>query len=864
MCYRYSKELINQAEYRRNEKHGKHTRFGDIIPLARGRLEYNGSAFVLIESEYQNCMDKRSCKLSSDISPNVTALWMVEMIRHRDRSRGHANELKLTVFPVKRTKATDNNNKRETKREQQSASKSFVVRDKDYPKYFVGTGVPAVIETSASSGVIQKRTFDMLSSLTQNTFDNYQFPLHFNYNGNNEELNIGEYFAGAGQDAVGTTAASYHTGLQKYGNSISSTPYHADLFSNHGQQQHIRFPASDAITGPGSEFIDRISTTPLTATHLHHHFYLNRNTIPAFDKEHFYEKHTGNELPGTYNLASLHNLQDRPADHPGYDLQNIKFDIPDQVRPTGGYNHILSGHSQVKFPSGGAAPISYQDHNHHNAFSLNEHVVHQQSPVTNYPQPHIFQFPTPLQIVSPPTHQSSIYFNDHRIPLTTAGGQYYAPNHMFPSVQVHPRHNQPILANVVSSSAPFQGNFQLENHQFSEPDPVYHQQLSVLNQHLYPHLLAHQYPGYANGGIQNHQINSDGLSQTPVHNPGTLDVIPLDNLGNPIKNVNPPKRQPVLVTGTGGYDIPPQKLALEHGHNGSSYDQLENSPSPTGVDFTTGVDIVNYPDSINAQLPAPDQNDDLTVPYVDSTVVASQTSSELVNVPKSTTPRTVTREKPRNPELLRKRKRPSSTSVPNAEVATTTNRPPSTQSPFPPDQIKRLRNRGGYFQPKTPTAKAILKWMPKRTKLRTSNEITSVPDDAIPTEEQTTQTPELASATPSFIIVTPTQQDDDEPMTSISTSISIKVGDNESPSVTKYLAKDVAQQLYNGFLPTIRPGFGGVVDVTQSNLTALNTNSSEVTLFRASDEREEQPTSGTTVEEEQIARTILEHAQSLN
>lgn len=854
--------------------HGKHTRFGDIIPLARGRMEENGSKFTLIESDNHSCMDKRNCKLPDEIPKNVTVMWMVEMIRHRNPSRGHANELKLTVFPIKQIKSTDNNNKRETKRIPHPYPRSFVIRDKDYPFYFVDTGLPLVTEgTPPSSEQIQKRTFDMISGLAQNNFDNYHLPLHFNYEGH-DQLNTGEFYAGGVQD-IDPTAPSY----PPYGNSISPSPYQS--ISEHLLQpgHQIRFPTHEGITGPSANFLDRISTTPLTATHLHHHFYSNRNhnNNYGFNKENLYDKHAGHEVIESYTLGNLQHLQENPVDlntnHYGSELQ----------KPLISHTHPQSLHQRphpalIKFPSGSGSPHSYHDNQQFTGYTKpeqyqvyqNEH--HPASLPTRFATSDHLQIPSPL----PVQQSNSGYYNQQEIPLTTAAGKFYAPFHMYPATHVHPRPNQPILLHPASPTQPFHGNYQLDNNQFSEPDPIYHQQISILRQHLEPHLLPHQNPGYADA-IQHHRpINVDHVTNHGqlIHTPGTLDVIPLNNQGVPIT----PSKATVLTTGTGGYEIPTGKLQLEPEHNGSKYDQLSSPSGSDGTDFTSGGNDPRqaaYPDSINAQLPPPTQNEDLNVPYVDSTVIASQTSAELVDRPK---PPQKIRQKQRNPDSSRKKK-PTTTET-FSEVASTQN---TLQSTLTLEQIKRVRNRGSFLQPKSTTEKAILKWMPKRTKPRVQDDfnslgevpenfnrsIPSVPPTNTSTELDTTSVSMPVTTTQKIFIVTPTQiVDEDEPMTSISTSISYKVGDEEHRTVTSDLANDVAQQLYNGFLPTIRPGVGGVVDVAPGKLSRINTNISTVTLFRASDERDDdgnsRPTTGTTIEEEQIARTILRHADGVN
>lgn len=102
-------------------------KFGDIVLLGKGTLERtDNDSYTFVQSEY-DC-DKHCFERHQEWD-NVTAVWTVERIRHRDPDRGHRYELKFTVVPLheNKTNGADTGLR---------ISKSYIVRDDDYPKYF--------------------------------------------------------------------------------------------------------------------------------------------------------------------------------------------------------------------------------------------------------------------------------------------------------------------------------------------------------------------------------------------------------------------------------------------------------------------------------------------------------------------------------------------------------------------------------------------------------------------------------------------------------------------------------------------------------------------------------------------------------
>ncbi|XP_041762428.1 flocculation protein FLO11-like [Anopheles merus] len=113
-------------------------RFGDIVELAHGRLEQDATA-----ADDSYFFVQQQDGKPEEPQRNVTALWKVERIRHRDDQRGHRYELKFTVAqPSKQATTTASESTAtplEGEQEQGGAAASnrtYIIRDEDYPRYF--------------------------------------------------------------------------------------------------------------------------------------------------------------------------------------------------------------------------------------------------------------------------------------------------------------------------------------------------------------------------------------------------------------------------------------------------------------------------------------------------------------------------------------------------------------------------------------------------------------------------------------------------------------------------------------------------------------------------------------------------------
>lgn len=729
-------------------------KFGDIVSLARGRLETDDdNNFVFIEMDRNECK-KFNCSLNDNDGKNVTAFWLVEKIRHRDEKRGHRYELRITIFPVKKYRL-------ESKRDAtdsatiQPRRRSFLIREQDYPKYFD--------ETMKPSSKIQKRFFDLVGSLSENPYEEYQIPFSLGayHNRYPDDLNTGEY---------------YHpkrNGEQFYQRPVATTSSYGGL---------VQFPDSGVTTKDFLEATRNYPINPFTATHLHHHYYLNRNNVPlikatGFEKETIYDNQSDDfrqsiRVRNPQVDDAPNQIQHQQSDHihsskehqqePSASPQNNA--IPTAVGL--GYNFYTEQPRNVYEVSDPSGIIFSNNQNLQTPYSLSDQVpapplqfgqFYQQSPYTH-------THPLQLQVATPP--QQQYLGNTHEnAPITAIPYRQYPLEPFRPIIDYPARFNRqqfPIQNNDVNY------NQQFESNRYSEPDPIYHGENIPL-----PPYMTRQIGFDPVIDIGNHQQSTPTSTSKPTSN----------QLQENVK----PEKQTVAKTEYDNQRKRPERQRVK-------VEQQKIDPNEQQT---------NYPDSINAQLPPPEQDDDLTVPYVESSVI---TQTSLVQ----------------------------STSA------------ESTVHPKP----KRIRPRG-YYGPRTTTEKPILKWMPKKTKPRQPS------DDNASTSSPTT-------TTESVITITPVNVHSEEPRTSVSTSISVQVGSNHEARVLADSEKSStdptnnstdgseSEAEFNGFLPTVIPN----VQLLRGKIDAVDTNVSNLKLFRAGEVDND-------AEEDHVAQSIISHASGL-
>lgn len=125
--------------------------------LAKGKLKKNANKTFSFEQINERCDEK--CQLNADkYLENVTALWMVERIRHRDvTGKNHRYDLKFTIVPIYNDEKHQIDQNILENRLRSHMKKTFILRDTDYPNFFRSSAsrradlFPAAIERSLSS-----------------------------------------------------------------------------------------------------------------------------------------------------------------------------------------------------------------------------------------------------------------------------------------------------------------------------------------------------------------------------------------------------------------------------------------------------------------------------------------------------------------------------------------------------------------------------------------------------------------------------------------------------------------------------------------------------------------------------------------
>lgn len=755
-----SKRIFQAADYHALANR-KIQKFGDIIGMASGRLEINEHGGAVIVELPENCI-----KLCADeylAERNVSGVWSVEKIRHRDEQRGHRFELKITIRALKR-------NRFDAKRDPESGnglskSRSFLIKDDDYPQYFTdGLQYTDSNSERTSNQRIEKRIFNIL-------YDNTEIPFHLNYGrspnvplvyglGQDSHLNIGEYYMGRPPVPA---AASFHPRPLRFGggshppsglpNQISPGNLHhhyylnkeevpiykASLFENgnifgqhgaHGplvlpnqvanmQYSTIRNPQSQHVENQirPNEFFNAFSPTP-------------SNPIQFHGTESETGKFRGTVKGGAYddNRESILEGEHQKYIVSQFDVQNNNLlNSAPPKEPGHGQGVTPSPYVfQIDTSSPTSAPISFYSEQQPQQHHQQSHQ-HQQQP--HHPQPH-------------PHHQ-------HHPQLQQSHQNHVQPSSVYSSQQLANQlywfndGQQPRNPNVnFESSFPFNGNT------FSELDPVYH----------------------GNGQL----TSSNGPDQSVLVTPGNVAAIhPTAGFG---QDSNREASQLPSQQSSHGYTVPSED------HSTTQENTEPNFTTPYVLSTTNSyTQHLNddKPDSINAQLPPPDSDDDLTVPYVDASVHTEKPYSpvRLIERPVAHSKSEYVTTENRNDQIGL-----ASTDVPN-----------KMEKLFDTDQRTAIQVR--YKGEKSTSEQKQVKWTPKRTRQRkpttagdierkeyrrrkgstntTTTTSTSAPSDVVEDNK-----PEIITAKSIYF--------HDEPRTSqsVKKTVSIRIGSNESTEPT--------------------------------------------------------------------------------
>lgn len=762
-CFRFpflsetiSKRIFQAADYHALPNR-KIQKFGDIIGMASGRLEINEHGGAVIVELPENCIKLCADEYLAD--RNVSGVWSVEKIRHRDEHRGHRFELKITIRPLKR-------NRSDAKRDPESGnglskSRSFLIKDDDYPQYFTnGQQYADDISERTSNQRIEKRIFNIL-------YDNTEIPFHLNYGrspnvplvyglGQNSHLNIGEYYMGRPPVPA---AASFHPRPLRFG--VGSHP-------PNGLPNQIP---------PGS---------------LHHHYYLNKEEVPIykaslFENGNIFAQHGAHGplvLPNHVTNMQYSTIRNPQSQH-----------VENQIRPNEFFNSFSPTPSNpIQFHgteseagkfSGAVKGGAYDDNREtildgeHHKYIVSQFDVQNNNLLNSAPskEPGHGQGITPTPYVfqidaSSPTSAPISFYSEQQTHQHHQQPHHQQPQPQQQHVHHHPQQQHPNQNHVVPSSVyssqqlanqlywfgdgqqprnpnvNFESSFPFHENTFSELDPVYHgngQSISSIGPEqsvlVTPGNVANIHPTAGFGQDSNREA-----SQSPAQHSSHGYTVSNEDQSTTQENTEPNLTTPYVLSTTNSY--------TQHLNDGK-------------------------PDSINAQLPPPDSDDDLTVPYVDASVHTEKPYSpiRLIERPVGHSKSEYVTTENRNDQIEL-----ASTDVPNKMVKL-----------FDTDQRTAIQVR--YKGEKSTAEQKQVKWTPKRTRQRKPTTAADIERKEYRRRKVTTNSTTTTSTSASRDVVDDNKPEiitaksiyfHDEPRTSqsVKKTVSIRIGSNEGMEPT--------------------------------------------------------------------------------
>lgn len=721
----------------------------------------------------------------NDNNNNVTAVWSIEKIRHSDEIRGHRYEMKISVRPIIRSKL---DNRRDTVNAP-IKSRSFLIKDNDYPKYFID-GTPPPKDNNNNNLRMEKRMFSYF-------YDTTEIPFHLNYGrkygfpppqpgyyGHGANLNTGEYFMGTPIPSI----PPFHMRHTRFNGLLPRYPPMPNNFN--GNQLHKPF----------------IQSPHTNNNNLHHHYYLNKDELPIFKTSVFedskvFQTPTQSSIPNFHNHLN-NNQQDLPifANQIPVQIEHQQRIPVRQIENQIQTNELLANYRPTQsiplsFPTQTSGinfnKVSFGGIDQHKVLELNNNFGHGVKPISNNiplpqtsPSPIGYQFdtsPTPSQISFFPQYspqfihssqapQQHLQQSQPQLPQLPQQIQHQSqqPHQQIQIQQIQQQQpqqqNQPQLPFRQQQSDPFhwygsvnlqyprnninfQGSYPFQENTYSEVDPVFHGQS--------PNLLVSPISVIALDNTNSNDGIYPTVSQIAIQNPSSSYT---PSTESHVQQIDPTFATPYNSVTTQQNEVPTKAASTKHRNNNKDH----------------------YPDSINAQLPPPDSGDDLTIPYVDATIHT---------------------EKPYDQVHLIERPSEQSTSTSNADYVTTSTKDIQTMDKmFDMQQRTPVNLRYKGKKNSEPTEKPSIKWIPKRTRQRKplySSSENPVRDNR---RRRTTTAPTTVTETSvdmvdehqkkiADIITEMSMIFHDEPHTtrSIKKSVSVRVGDEiitESPITT--------------------------------------------------------------------------------
>lgn len=747
----YSSQLLQKASYVGHIDVDV-PRFGDIVVLAKGKLKQSQNGNFYFEQVNKSC-DRQCQQNANQYLKNVTALWMVERIRHRDSERGHRYDLKFTIVPIYDNRQLKDNmfeNRLENRLKNQP-KKCFILRDFDYPHYF--HSLPASnnrrtdLFTSHFDSSLSKFMGYNPSNIFQEIFSGLNLiappvPLFQNISSSKKSiLNLGEYFM---QPSI----------ISKYQNNnnyfVPSVNTHAGALNNNGRLKLPDSREGSTITFP-------------SATHHYNHLIKSnqpRNPIIFQNPVLKQEQSINNDILIDHRGAVEHIFGKNNINY----RQNIVN--PTTFPLTGNqHNQQQQNHPNINFlplqsirSSSAVQTQPFQQQIGGKQFLINQMPV--QYGQTSYAYTPQIQLATPNnQILLKQPDQTTFRY---QVPILDSKNIYSQPLST-PSFHYLPKDHQPIhnfvrfdtdntFNHQNSTSQNFKQSERTENINYSLPDPVYFPSTTenyarATTYYSDPQVVTRKVKMYNDHGYQ----PMDSLF------PLTTD--------SPISRIN---------------------LLQNHVENNTEETQLETI-------------VLKQPNSINSQLPDLGTGENITIPFAS---LPDDHQKAIHLLPTDSIKKNIT-EKTENYDIILKRptfhqkttEKPILKWIPKKNRDKSTTSYPSSQSQFSPTPIPTA---------KTTTLRVPLKYVVRnmtrgrsRFNSRRTSTTTSTPIQLTSKENKkkfrTTRSPTTKTNTPipfEFSTVFPTYvftESTQEPFTlqSFSTSISLVVGGSQSVITTE-------------------------------------------------------------------------------
>uniref|UniRef100_A0A182PJ48 Uncharacterized protein n=1 Tax=Anopheles epiroticus TaxID=199890 RepID=A0A182PJ48_9DIPT len=555
-------------------------RFGDIVELAHGRLEQDGDDSYLFVQQQEGKLQEPQ--------RNVTALWQVERIRHRDDLRGHRFELKFTIAPSKQAPIERDSTATPLEGEQEerdvaTSNRTFIIRDEDYPKYFGPlVNSPNAIPMHRKNDQMFDRTFfDMVQSNAHpqpHQFNSFAPATRFYrpavVQQPQQTMTVGQYLLQSLLSGGETPKYHHHHHHYVPGKLASSPAYFGGLAA--ATSNRIKFP--DSFTGSSHSVpkfyqhihfqrpsIAPLAPTALPGSYLFHH--PKDSHAPAPSNIHQdYTKLV--DLRGATTPTGQDSVETRPTK---------ANSVQQKPSPPTSPNHILSQSLQTQktSPKPQQFPTQQQQQQFHQQVATiatgtgqqqqqqtgpgqaPPNSLPQQFPPQQQPPPHIVYRP---QVSPQQQQQHPILIHPH------AGGPpgFFPPSHLIQSIPFYNPQGQMVVNHI-----PVMSNHHM--FQMSPPQPI----AIPVHVQLIPPVAPPNHLYTAPAAAQQQQLQQPQPPQQPLHphQQDGLQAIPV-RIMQPIPN-------PVHLYSPVNPFLPPLQAHHHHHHHNQHHPIVTVTPKTT-------------------------------------------------------------------------------------------------------------------------------------------------------------------------------------------------------------------------------------------------------------------------------------------